>query len=155
MKNQKRLGLDDEAEKLIVENIVATDFFMFDRAFGEHKETEQAENDLACVSSKRFPKYNSLYLKILKNKVYQSNHDEEMPYTFMWWLDKTRKEHAWIYQPYAKSETEDSHHKLTNTPDALQHQYVENIFHLTSVEELEKRLLHTQRPKLIQSAKSM
>ena len=29
--------------------------------------------------------------------------DEKMPYSFMWWLDKTRKEHAEIYQPYISS----------------------------------------------------
>ena len=28
-------------------------------------------------------------------------HDEKMPYSFMWWLDKTRKEHANVYQPFS------------------------------------------------------
>jgi len=64
--------------------------------------------------------------------------DEKMPYSFMWWLDKTRKEHASIYQPFA---VEGKFHTETVTPtqkpqpaaDHLQQQYVENIFAVSAV----------------------
>jgi hypothetical protein len=64
--------------------------------------------------------------------------DEKMPYSFMWWLDKTRKEHASIYQPFA---AEGKFHTETVTPterpqpaaDNLQQQYVENIFAVSAV----------------------
>ncbi|MGY3214939.1 hypothetical protein [Mucilaginibacter sp. HD30] len=64
--------------------------------------------------------------------------DEKLPYSFMWWLDKTRKEHAAIYQPFA---VEGKFHTETVTPeekpqagaDHLQQQYVENIFAVSSV----------------------
>jgi len=52
-------------------------------------------------------------------------HDDTLPYTFLWWLAKTRKEHQSIFQPYASP-------KKSNTPGELQQQYVEHIFHLQS-----------------------
>ena len=73
-------------------------------------------------------------------------HDDKLPYTFMWWLDKTRREHAAIYQPYV--------YNTANKPivamaqgevpqrskaSELQHQYVENIFNLNAIEELERK----------------
>jgi hypothetical protein len=64
-------------------------------------------------------------------------HYTTIPYSFMWWLDKTRSELPDSFQPYAKPKTE-----VVAKPkvpiDELQHQYIENIFHLTSVEELDK-----------------
>ena len=33
--------------------------------------------------------------------------DDKMPYTFMWWLEKTRQQHSGIFQPYVKPDTED------------------------------------------------
>jgi hypothetical protein len=62
-------------------------------------------------------------------------HDEKMPYTFMWWLDKTRKEHAGIYQPFKLDTTQVIRHAADET---LQQQYYENIFHVSTVEELDR-----------------
>ena len=62
-------------------------------------------------------------------------HDEKMPYTFMWWLDKTRREHAGIYQPFKLDTTQAIRH---TSDEILQQQYYENIFHTSTVEELEK-----------------
>ena len=64
--------------------------------------------------------------------------DEKMPYSFMWWLDKTRKEHASIYQPFAAegkfhTETVTVVEKPQPAADHLQQQYVENIFAVSSV----------------------
>ena len=56
----------------------------------------------------------------------------------MWWLSKTRMEHSGIYQPYATFKPDASKTLNKNASDELQHQYYENIFHLTSVEELER-----------------
>ena len=63
-----------------------------------------------------------------------------MPFSFLWWLDKVRKEHSGIYQPYVefKLDTTESIKETQTPPDELQQQYVENIFHLTSVEELDR-----------------
>ena len=65
--------------------------------------------------------------------------DEKMPYSFMWWLDKTRREHAQTYQPYVyNNPVVDNLPKQKNNIDELQQQYVENIFNLNAIEELER-----------------
>ncbi len=116
----------DELEKLIPESIASTDFFMFDKAFGEHKKVDQAEHTSSEKTADADHQDVSKY------------HDEKMPYTFMWWLDKTRKEHAGAYQPYVKSEEVNLSNRPKRAADELQQQYFENIFHITSVDELDK-----------------
>lgn len=73
-------------------------------------------------------------------------HDEKMPYSFMWWLDKTRKEHANVYQPYAKQpspaqEPAPAPKTAAQTPppiDELQKQYYQNIVSTTAFTDLDK-----------------
>ena len=65
--------------------------------------------------------------------------DDKMPYSFMWWLDKTRKEYADTYQPYIHNEpTAPTPAPAKPQVDELQQQYVENIFNLNAIEALEK-----------------
>lgn len=132
-----------DIEKEFVSNIAATDYFSFDRAFGEHREPEplpdlpipeppQADEPVLPVNAtdnEDEPQDVSKY------------HDEKMPYSFLWWLDKTRKEHADTYQPYVTPEQPQpvASRRKSNT-DELQQQYYENIFHITSVEDLDKSL---------------
>jgi hypothetical protein len=132
----------DEAEKLITDSIASTDYFMFDNALVEPKATEQDEPEtglqapLAPLVAEE---------QTLNNAIEPEQHDvsryddDKMPYTFMWWLDKTRKEHANIYQPYVKArEVAKPESNVKKQADELQHQYYENIFHITSVDELDK-----------------
>jgi len=126
---ERALNMDDEAEKLIVGNIAATDYFVFDRAFTERKSVEQIEiatqpvedalTEIADAESHDVSKYD----------------DDSLPYTFLWWLNKTRKEHAGVYQPFKLDTTQAIQR---HAADELQQQYYENIFHLTSVEELDR-----------------
>jgi hypothetical protein len=62
--------------------------------------------------------------------------DDKMPYSFMWWLDKTRKEHAETHQPYVPFKPIINEVQRPAN-DELQQQYFENIFHITSVEQLD------------------
>lgn len=69
--------------------------------------------------------------------------DDKMPYTFMWWLDKTRRDHADVYQPYANQSeavappvAEQS--KQKGPIDELQQQYYQNIVSTTSITDLDK-----------------
>jgi hypothetical protein len=73
--------LVDETEQLILESIASADFFAL-----EEKATEQSKVDEPPVetNSKQVSRYD----------------DDQMPYTFLWWLNKTRNEHADTYQPY-------------------------------------------------------
>ncbi len=65
-------------------------------------------------------------------------HEERLPYTFLWWLNKTRKEYQNI-RPYAtfRLDTAKAINKRSEE-EVINHQIAENIFHLTSTEELEK-----------------
>ena len=55
-----------------------------------------------------------------------------MPYSFLWWLNKTRKEHSGTYQPYVDFKFEPSQNIKKNSADQLSTQIIENIFHLQS-----------------------
>jgi len=102
-------------------------FFTFDQEFGAHENQETKEQEPAQAAPATCePEQQDI----------SRYHDEKMPYTFMWWLDKTRKEHAQIYQPYVKPPAAPK--KAKKITDELQQQYFENIFHITSVEELDK-----------------
>jgi hypothetical protein len=129
----RALNLDDEAEKLIVGNIAATDYFMFDRAVGDRKQPEATENETSADSENEIADRETEVNA--ENQEVSKYHDDKMPYTFMWWLDRTRKEHAGIYQPF-KLDTSQAIRQ--NGADELQQQYYENIFHLNSVEELDR-----------------
>lgn len=128
--NHRKANLTDEEEKLILGNIAATDFFVFDEALGDKKKTEEPV-------AANLPPIEETKQSAADNHV-SKYHDEKMPYSFMWWLDKTRKEHAGVYQPFAEFKHDAPKAQKTSTPDELQQQYYENIFHLTSVEELER-----------------
>ena len=62
--------------------------------------------------------------------------DDWMPYSFVWWLQKTRMEYAETYQPYASNinEKRDQSGK-NNLPNPLDQQIREHIFNLQDPEE--------------------
>ncbi len=75
---------------------------------------------------------------MMEKKVLELDHhevskydDDKMPYSFLWWLNKTRKEHSGIYQPYLKlqSDLADTEKHAT---EGLGHQIAENIFYQQS-----------------------
>jgi len=103
--------------------------FTFDQEFGAHESTDEKQNAAASVDAAE-------PVDVEQQDV-SKYYDEKMPYTFMWWLDKTRKEHAQLYQPYVKPPAAPAK-KVKKITDELQQQYFENIFHITSVEELDK-----------------
>jgi hypothetical protein len=113
-------------------------FFSFDHEFGAHEDVDEEENDqqekaaIGGAGLKDGGRGEADHQDVSKY------HDEKMPYTFMWWLDKTRKEHALIYQPYIAPTVSPSYKKVKKATDELQQQYFENIFHITTVEELDK-----------------
>ncbi len=115
-----------EEDKLIADNIVSTDFFMFDKAFGEQEAIEE-EKEAGRDATTTEP---------IQHDISKYN-DDKMPYTFMWWLDKTRREHAATLQPYVKAPVADPG-IATNASSELQQQYIENIFHITPLEDLNK-----------------
>jgi hypothetical protein len=93
--------LEDE---FVLENIAATDFF----AFQENFSSDQVKVAEPSISTSEVTNYD----------------DDTLPYTFLWWLAKTRKEHQSIFQPYVS--------RKSGNQNELQQQYVEHIFHIQS-----------------------
>lgn len=103
-------------EETVIENIVSSDFF----AFEENFTTEPANNDIIIVTQPE--EYNQ---EAEAQSTVSKYDDDKLPYTFLWWLAKTRKEHEQIFQPYVTPKQPSSIQQ-----GELQHQYVEHIFHL-------------------------
>lgn len=85
----------EEFDDLIAENIVTSDYFAFKHSLKQ--EPQQAPQ--ITVSE---PEQAPAPATAEEPHVVSKYHDDNMPYTFMWWLDKTRREHAGIYQPYSQ-----------------------------------------------------
>ncbi|MBU1483311.1 MAG: hypothetical protein KKG25_00465 [Bacteroidetes bacterium] len=106
---------EEPAEELVFESPVHSDFLTFvDK--DESKNIEEQKEEVTA--------YN----------------DDSMPYTFLWWLNKTRKEYAESHQPYLKAKSSsvklDTQQEIKKQEkDDLNHQIAENIFHLRGVEE--------------------
>jgi hypothetical protein len=152
----------DETERLIYGNIAATDYLSFDKKLDELRAgivntpaaTEQpapvaeapapqavadaqppAEAQLPVTT----PEPQTQLAEIAKEPVVSKYNDDTMPYSFMWWLDKTRKEHASVNQPYAAAEQAkpaEADAAKKGHSDELQQQYFANIFSLTSVSSI-------------------
>jgi hypothetical protein len=136
--------IDETYDEIVgIENIHYTDrstfdaasedkFFSFDREFGEHADPDKEEaysTISASINGRAEADQNDV----------SKYHDEKLPYSFLWWLDKTRKEHEAVYQPYVKPPAPVQQvRKTKKITDELQQQYFENIFHITSVDELDK-----------------
>ena len=58
--------------------------------------------------------------------------DDKVPYSFLWWLQKTRMEYSSAYQPYADLKLDTNQDITLNSVDQLSSQIIENIFHLQS-----------------------
>jgi DNA-binding GntR family transcriptional regulator len=58
--------------------------------------------------------------------------DDKMPYSFLWWLNKTRNEHSDTYQPFVEFKLDTTQTIKRNSVDQLSSQIIENIFHLQS-----------------------
>jgi hypothetical protein len=136
------VALAAEEEKLIAASIASADYFTLDRKL----EDQPVESGHGAVENENAPDViepeeaaaEPTHKAESDQQDVSKYHDEKMPYSFMWWLDKTRKEHSGIYQPYIKTETPVAETPEKKPEDELQQQYYENIFHITSVEELDK-----------------
>jgi len=74
--------------------------------------------------------------------------DDKLPYTFLWWLAKTRAEHEQIFQPYATPKpTVTANQKPQGNTD-FQQQYVEHIFHIQTPFEVADHLAEYPKNEL-------
>jgi hypothetical protein len=130
----------DEIGKLMSQELISADYLAFEN-YRRHEHdaeategpevfTAEAEVHPGPVGEAAVPPYAEA-----ETQDVSKYHDEKMPYTFMWWLDKTRQEHAGVYQPFKLDTTQAIRHTADET---LQQQYYENIFHVSSIDELDK-----------------
>ena len=121
----RKNSLEDD---FVFESIASSDFFAFEQSFSGETVTQQEKPIEAPFIEEHDEKAAE---EFVRSQV-SNYHDDKLPYTFLWWLDKTRKEHQSTFQPYALP-------KKGTSPE-LQQQYVEHIFHiqspLTETEEL-------------------
>jgi hypothetical protein len=123
---------DESAEKA---------YFVFDKSFGSRMEEKSDLEDsisFAPPSVPFQPKRRTEEKFTVEQDQVTRYHDEKLPYTFLWWLNKTRKEHAGTYQPYVVNKQKSK----PGTGEVLQHLYYENIFHINSLEDLDKSTGH-------------
>jgi hypothetical protein len=115
-----------------INQIPVNDHFAFDQSFSQQQPAANNTTNTQVATVARNVNTD--------NKELSRYNDEKMPYSFMWWLDKTRKEYADSYQPYINSTGTPAQAPVQakNQVDELQQQYVENIFNLNAIEELEK-----------------
>ena len=106
-------------DELAIESIVATDFFAFEKSFSTEQAIENTKEEVLTVAQ---PEEYNLEAEAQTVSKYD---DDKLPYTFLWWLAKTRKEHAQIFQPYVTQKKTEN-----QNPSELQQQYVEHIFHI-------------------------
>ncbi|OJW15753.1 hypothetical protein [Mucilaginibacter sp. 44-25] len=150
--------IQEEEEKLILGGIVGGDYLLFDKKLdelragngynaAERKEPEPAESapkhadtQAQQIDATAQPTAES---KADEGRVARYD-DDKMPYTFLWWLNKTRKEHAENLRPYAPvnrmqaGNAKEAGLDNLKRADELQQQYFENIFSLTSVSGIER-----------------
>jgi hypothetical protein len=135
----------NEEEKMILENIATADFFAFEERLDEIQgeqikdiTADSGEPENVEVRSLIDPAEISGVGDLSETQDLARYDDDSMPYSFLWWLHKTRKEHADTYQPYVEFKL-DTNRKIRTTPgEELNQQIIENIFHLQSpLEEME------------------
>ncbi len=127
--NQRTLSHPEE-EKLILGSIASADFFAFEEKLGIDSKEESATGYQASIAPQTIN--DSDGRKVSKYD------DDKLPYTFLWWLDRTRKEHSEIYQPYVNFRPDVNQDIKRNNINELNSQIIENIFHLQSpLEQLE------------------
>ncbi|MBS1500539.1 MAG: hypothetical protein JST32_00655 [Bacteroidetes bacterium] len=121
----------EETDKLIAENLVSNDYFIFEN-IAEHG-AEEPESGLSSFRAVEDGPEEDAATE--HENVVSKYDDDKMPYTFMWWLNKTRREHAGVYQPFKLDTTQAIRYRAD---DMLQQQYYENIFHMGTIDEVEK-----------------
>ena len=122
----KEAGDEIEEEVIIeeepVESTIDGNYFEFNKSSEGVLETgpltEQAEESTGFgnANTQNISRYN----------------DDTLPYTFLWWLNKTRKEHNDNYQPYVNFKLDTSRAIKKTAADQLNQQIIENIFHINA-----------------------
>jgi hypothetical protein len=133
----------DETQQLIIENIAANDYFVFDKAFTDRNKNEPEVPKATEPEPYKAP----IIAKPVTPKAAQPTaeeggvtryHDDKMPYSFMWWLDKTRNKHSKVYQPFANPVK-----PAGNVPPAPE-SHVKEVFEERTTEDIVERFIQEE-----------
>lgn len=117
-KNEEPLKeTEAEEEELELESVASFDFFAFDRNFGSDALEEEPE-----VVAEKVVEEPIVHANTAQENIVSKYDDDQLPFTFLWWLAKTRKDHEQIFRPFASP--------VKANAQPLQQQYVEHIFHI-------------------------
>ena len=116
----------NEEDKIILESIAGADFFAFDEKVNVQPDAEKEsfvieEKEPQYIDTDTLPDVN-----IADNHEMARYDDDSMPYSFLWWLHKTRKDHADTYQPYVDFKLDTSRQIRRRSEKELDHQIIEN-----------------------------
>ncbi|MFW0714632.1 hypothetical protein [Pedobacter sp. N23S346] len=116
-------------EELFIESIATTDFFAF-------------EQKLSTDVVRTAPVIETVVPDSHDVNFVSKYDDDQLPYTFLWWLSKTRKEHEQIFQPYVQQKPAVIKSQPIQQKDnaEFQQQYVEHIFHIQTPFEVADHL---------------
>lgn len=121
----------DETEKLIIGNIAASDFFRFEEKLDDQLISQASvSNERSDELSDESEPINASALN--SGQGVSKYDDDKMPFTFLWWLNKTRNEHSATYQPYVSFKLDTTQDIKKNSVEDFNQQIIENIFHLQS-----------------------
>jgi len=117
----------DNATEQDSESLTKANFFAFDPSFQtEVAQEEEEETEEPKPVPVQLPQENIAEEALAKENIVSKYDDDKLPFTFLWWLAKTRKDHEQIFRPFASPANANP-----NVPTQdLQQQYVENIFHI-------------------------
>jgi len=124
----------------LMEHPAGLDYFAYERTVSNEKDTGPAKvsHEVVPLSEATPHEKVSLY------------NDDHLPYSFLWWLNKTRMEHAATYRPYAPQDESTAYPsdgmEAPDDEQVLDQQIRENIFHLQSPEE---KLSAAQPPETV------
>lgn len=120
--NTEEIAEPAAAQNEIIGSIASTDYFVFDKSVIDPLQKEEEQENSAKPLEASFP--------VGKETVSRYN-DDKLPFSFLWWLDKTRKEHADTYQPYASTKPPVAPQPVKKRDSGqLDQQIIENIFHI-------------------------
>ncbi|WP_025141773.1 hypothetical protein [Pedobacter jeongneungensis] len=119
------------ADDSFIESVASIDFFAF-------------EQKLSTDVVAEVPKIETVVPDDPEQNFVSQYNDDKLPYTFLWWLAKTRKEHEQIFQPYAPTKQGPLKPQPQNNQQQeraeFQQQYVEHIFHIQTPFEVADHL---------------
>ena len=125
-----------DPEKLVAIKIKDTNLIITQNDHSKKREKHaemRTKDDISHASVIAFEEdeveKHSLANQTPNNREVSKYDDDTMPFSFLWWLHKTRKSYSDTYQPYVKAQSDETPQIKANTSEKLDQQVVEHTVH--------------------------